>query len=366
MLQIFANASYVAELILKAKADRQNSSPWYTILDEAVSIPLYLEKDVSEDIRSLLARTLGGGSRTVRPATFDFTDISDPKTLLNNAPQGVYFLDIPPEEAHRLQAQYGVIVHSTQEPNEKCPLTEHIMRYNCVKDECTHSWETILSGQVSNSLIICDRYLFQADNNSTWKDGVANIKDILRAVLPPTGFKATYQVLIIYDWATDFGQIVTDLIAFAKQEEESRGYKIKIDLCNINKDENLREDTHDRKIVANYFLLDVTHMVKAFRQEIRNAENEQKECEGSTEHRLALCTQTMYFNSPCPSNIKAGSDVGIDDNILQRYAKILQAYNKKQKERKQEQNQEEVGKKRESHIIFNRLLDQYKEKDLEQ
>lgn len=374
MLKVFISAASLEQIIL----DFPESS-WYYVLQQQQKI--YVD-DTDDSVESVQIFLEAANIATIQGKNYNVEVQEQPAVLLDD-PQGVYFLDIPPEEAHRLQAQYGVIVHSTQEPDEKCPLTGDIGFYELVKGKCGCTWKTMLEGLVSNTLIICDRYLFAWNSNSTWEDGVANIKDILRAVLPPTGFKATYQVLIIYDegcmdknrmdqdpqkqayarqYKDDLKKVKDPkgsdgLISFAKQEGQRRGYNITVHFVGVDNRHYAEyyADTHNRKIVSNYFCLNAAYMLRAFRKETQDRAEEQLEEKSATNEGSALCDQTMTLHVPYLCHLKNGSYVGDMFGTLQRYAKILQAYNDWQKRSFERPS-----------YIFNRLLDQYKEKDLEQ
>lgn len=127
----------------------------------------------------------------------------------------------------------------------------------------------------SNSAIIIDRYLFAFEKigeyKSTYKDGLKNLSRIFEGLLPPK-INARYDILVIF--GADEGLIdrtvtIEDLVdeIYDIVENIDRPYEINVELLAIKKFCSLWADTHDRRIISNYFLIQAPHGFKALKSD---------------------------------------------------------------------------------------------------
>lgn len=125
----------------------------------------------------------------------------------------------------------------------------------------------------SNSAIIIDRYLFSYEKigeyKSTYKDGLRNLKNIFEGLLP-TNINARYDILVIFgadEGLIDRSITVEDLVdeIYDIVEAIDRPYEINVELLAIRKYCSLWADTHDRRIISNYFLIQAPHGFKALK-----------------------------------------------------------------------------------------------------
>ena len=204
----------------------------------------------------------------------------DHSKVLEN-PGSVYILDIKTEEAEALQKDYGVICMSAKR------LDNHIltnlsteMTYEAGEsNNDTCNWRYVLQDFQhipSNTLIICDRYIFQ---NSKLKDNgqgqktecsdaaLDNIHDILDTLLPQT-FKGTYHVLML----TDGNSVIKhDRISSWTNslinKHRLRQYPIEFEVVTFKGGGmNYHEKFHNRRIYSNYYIIRADHKINAFRQ----------------------------------------------------------------------------------------------------
>jgi len=132
----------------------------------------------------------------------------------------------------------------------------------------------------SNSLIFIDRYLFSEDSNGLKsEDGINNVFDILNKILPHTLDKE-YHILLVFDASTlsksplnnnsnanesytPFKRISTQINSLKKRL--NRTYNIVIETVSIDHNCGYYSDTHNRRILSNYFIIRAEHSLKAFR-----------------------------------------------------------------------------------------------------
>ena len=133
-------------------------------------------------------------------------------------------------------------------------------------------WDRILDSVEklpSNALIIIDRYLF-AKRSKDAGDGLVNVKNILRELLPTQFDGGDYHLTVVFDIdakhaSYTFSEIATKLTNIAHQLRPS--YNTMVEVFGIKESCTLYDDSHDRRIVSNYFIVIASHKLAAFNPE---------------------------------------------------------------------------------------------------
>lgn len=195
-----------------------------------------------------------------------------PKLMLKHPSDLYVYTDklIRPDE---VASQYGVLAATNSKKNAKC--LKRGWHYDTVHG-VDYSWREFLekfhSGATppSNSLVIVDRYLFayNSEYKTDYRNGIRNVYDLLSELLPPT-FAGDYQVLIVFDDTAISNNasrnvIVRDLQTIKKNL--GRPYTITVEVLTINDEAKggIYAETHDRRILSNYFSLHASHGFSAF------------------------------------------------------------------------------------------------------
>lgn len=184
----------------------------------------------------------------------------------------IIILNISEEEARRITDTYGIICHSFFANPVANPLFKEAIEKNVEENEQPIGWRALfgLNREVpSNSLVFVDRYLFANDRTITSQDGIDNVYDILNNVLPKS-LGVDYHILIIFDATTlkstegdTFQRISTQLNKLTKRL--NRPYRIIIETLSLDRNTQYYNETHNRRILSNYFILRVDRSLKAFR-----------------------------------------------------------------------------------------------------
>lgn len=205
----------------------------------------------------------------------------NPEKVLTSG-SSVFILDIPSIDAKKISDQYGVLCYSCSDPIEN-PLLTPGWTIDTGDSSIKQEWSSVISntGVPSNYLILADRYLIASEKNKSDKtlnesiqDSYNNIFEILDSVLPKEFSSGVYQVSIICDATTINDKDKDDeLLSFKDIAEQiwkikkklKRQYSFSIELISIDSNNCAYSETHDRKILSNYFIVSATHKLKAFR-----------------------------------------------------------------------------------------------------
>lgn len=308
---------YALSKICKENANKQNieeQSPWYRIivnqnevytniasrladineydnkltqLDNSNSPDVALRKELVTFKR--LAALRKNEQTTVLPCTkvdIDSINPSNPSTLkvVANDPCAVYLLNITPEDAAKIQKEYGVICQSTQkELNDNPLLTGDGVTVNPKKGNGNYGWLRTLKkfkGLPSSGIIINDRNLFSNDEvtyeNGQKKErilGIQNVGEILNCIIPKQYNGGSYHVFICSDITKNDSthvtfELVTNKLEDLRQKLLSSRKKIKIDIelfVFMSQGQVIgHEDTHNRRILSNYYIFTFEHKICAF------------------------------------------------------------------------------------------------------
>lgn len=194
-----------------------------------------------------------------------------PDTIKN--PHAIFLLDIEESQAERISKKYGVICHSFNSSPATNPIFQEGIEKNVEKKEKGRGWHEILPANAvfpSNSLVFVDRYLFSKDSGGiTGQDGINNAYEVLNRILPPQ-LGVDYHILFVFDASTlsmhrgdTFDSISAQLNNLVKRLV--RPYNIVMESVSIDHNDLNYDETHNRHILSNYFIVRVDRSLKAFR-----------------------------------------------------------------------------------------------------
>lgn len=237
-------------------------NPVYLLQKDNV-FDIYLEHIDSEGCNSLIEKVI----------SLSLEQIEDPFAF--------FLLEIDEELAKQIANKYEVICHSFEVNPKDSPIFQEGIEKNLNKDEKNRGWHELLFPDVvkpANTLVFIDRYLFSRDkgdknNKITLEDGIKNIFEILNLSLPKS-CRVDFHVLLVFDGSTlqsneEFSIISTKINKLKKRLD--RPYPIVMEIISISKkyfdygNDSYYRDTHNRRILSNYFLIRAEHSLKAFR-----------------------------------------------------------------------------------------------------
>ena len=186
----------------------------------------------------------------------------------------IILLDISTEEAKNISNTYGIICHPFAIAPIENPLFQSGVEKNVDKNEQPIGWKELFCVDCeipSNSLIFVDRYLFAKESGITSQDGIDNVFDILINVLPKS-LGVDYHILIIFDATTlktsendTFERISNSINKLKKRLSKIYNYKFIIETLSIDSNAKYYNETHNRRVLSNYFIVRVDRSLKAFR-----------------------------------------------------------------------------------------------------
>lgn len=191
--------------------------------------------------------------------------------------QAIYLLDIDKKTAKFISDRYGIICHSIKDDPIECPLFQEGIEKNYDKGEYQKEWKDILINKVTypcNSLIFNDRYLFAFETSDKNNEiAIDNVYDILNNILPEN-LSTEFHILIIFDASKltkpinednnieKFKKISTKINSLKKKL--NRPYPIVIETVSLDSNTLNYQETHNRRVLSNYFILRAEHSLKAF------------------------------------------------------------------------------------------------------
>lgn len=277
MFRVFISASSLEQLCLNEMSrPQQEQSNWFVLLTKQNVI--YLDKDICqgwscEDPLFIFSQSY---EIKLKEASVDYNAALDtnPQDILKH-PHDAFLLDINQAKADAIQSQYGVVCQSTKDLSH-CIMSEAGCHFSLNKGEITHTWSELFADKErvpANSLIIVDRYLFGYESKlrSSYRDGVTNIKQILSSALPDN-VNCNFHVLVIFD-ALSSNDFNFNLDAVAKEFEDykvnvlKRPYPVDIELFSVSSKNLQYSETHNRRILSNYYIVTADHLLKVFRED---------------------------------------------------------------------------------------------------
>lgn len=276
MFKVFISASSLEKMCLdEMDKNWEQQSSWFLILSKQKVV--YLDKNIglqwseSDDFFNdplyIFSESYG---IELQQAEIDFNKSSKEKSsVFLNEPQGAFLLDVDKETAESIQRQYGIICQSTSNL-ASCPLDLEEEKIPLRKGKKSKSWQEIFANVKevpSNALIIIDRYIFSNDGVTDIQDGINNIKNIIKGIIPDH-LSCDYHILILFDsFCSQEGYNLENLAealdAF-KRIELNRDFNIIIELYSITNQCFNYDITHNRKIISNYYKVFADHLFKAF------------------------------------------------------------------------------------------------------
>jgi hypothetical protein len=279
MLSIYTTEEIIASIY---SDDDERHTPWFDFIarlrpdlnvlllpdsdyDDNDYNPLYmLQRDYDLNVKP---------EHPTKPIDEYISQIVNLKPVAINDPGAIYILDISPDEAERISNTYGIICHPFATPAKDCQLFQEGIELSVAAGEPNRSWQQLLDQAVapSNSLVFIDRYLFSNDSRGgiTTTDGIDNVYQLLSRILPQR-LGVDYHVLLIFDATTlrakngeSFQSVSTQLNRL--KNKLARPYRIVIETISITRNNFNYDETHNRRVISNYFTIRVEHSLKAFR-----------------------------------------------------------------------------------------------------
>lgn len=277
MFKVFISASSLERLCIdEMSLPSKEQSSWFVLLTKQDVI--YLDKDICRDWNCEDPLFMFSQSYEIsfKEATEDFNKdlAANPQNILKH-PHDAFLLDLDQTKTDAIQSQYGVVCQSTKDLS-CCIVSETGCHFSLNKDEVAHTWSELFADKErvpANSLIIIDRYIFGYEGNyrSGYRDGVNNIKKILSSALP-NNVNCDFHVLVLFDAKSSTDRYF-NLDTVAKELEDyrvnvlKRPYPIYIELFSVSSKNLQYDETHNRRIISNYYVVTADHLLKAFRRD---------------------------------------------------------------------------------------------------
>lgn len=241
------------------------------IITERFSNKLKEEKDRATQELSYLYKLLKQQPVQVLTAVDSEKLRSHPEDVLKS-PSALYILDITLAEALAIQRHYGVMCLSSENPDISPLIDVNDYFHPSTEKKKFKGWDRVLDSVEklpSNALVIIDRYLF-AKRSKNAGDGLVNVKNILRELLPTQFEGGDYHLTVVFDIdakhaSYTFSEIATKLTNIVRQLRPS--YNTMVEVFGIKESCALYDDSHDRRIVSNYFIVVASHKLAAFNPE---------------------------------------------------------------------------------------------------
>lgn len=283
MLNIFIPQKILEDIIINNMASDtkpEDQNIWFNIFTNQKVIYVSSkeeekeEEDISQEYQEdntlqILSNSYGV---QVKDASQYIKDIPKNHQLVTQYRNGIFLLDISPEDAAKIQQDYGVICQSVQNMDTTVLIDEGL-KYSPEEDDKKYTWYYML-GRISpehipsNHLIMIDRYLFA--NSSKLESTLDNIFYILDAMLPHNELKRPYKVTIFYgeqkegngigisQAAKEVYNIIPDL---------KRPYTINVEVIYLTHICDLYKPFHNRRILTNYTITQLEYRLNALEDE---------------------------------------------------------------------------------------------------
>ena len=264
---------------------------WYEIIKSRNHVRISGEmpidpKEVIKDEPKDAWETLVRDSINIESNSQFVHETMDSLNLTLQHPNDIYIYPGSRQQAESARKCYGTFVLSSSAKSSK-NLKRHWDKEPLAKSE--YSWKEFLNrfhvGEEipSNALIIIDRYLFSPNEGMDYRNGIRNLYAILDELLPKT-FSEDYQILLIFDdtkFATpkkekqltreelkEFNERGLKFVVKAIKLiiKDLRPYIPTIEILTINSEagHEIYSETHDRRIISNYFSISSTRGFSAF------------------------------------------------------------------------------------------------------
>lgn len=274
MFTLYTTESKLTELCLEG-------AEWYDIIRKQRTIYVCNDSDDEEwDLANPTLMALHRSGTSIEVDNELLEDIKEDNSKVMELTNPAYILDFDEQEAKNIEEKHGVIflpVKNTPRPI----LSKRGWEIDTTDENKPKTWDYFLKSNRAtfNSLLIVDRYFFSSEVGETFADSLYNLKAILKALLPSKNIPS-FTVSVIFD------ETKSD---FQLQELATKVNKIKktiigktpftLELISIDSNCYKYEETHDRFIISNYFVINASHKIKAF-----NSQNK------------SLCAQKISFD----------------------------------------------------------------------
>lgn len=289
MFKVFISARALSDIYLKEskRTNKRNQSNWFRILLKqhtlytiGTQIPSEAPDDDDVSDAAILWHLCENENIELAPSDEYLSHIVDqPQTVLEQ-PCGVFYLDISPKVAKRIQEEYGVICQSCKKTFDAKVLAGEGGFYDITKKAPAHQWPTILqpvNAIPSNALCLIDRNLFVYDgqenpySHEVQFSAVENIFGVLNSILPQC-YADSYHVSVLFEYMPlkdsknnvikndheHFKEVCKKV--FERVKDLKRGYSIKLEMIAFKKGKRFYNDiTHDRYILSNYFCVSASN-----------------------------------------------------------------------------------------------------------
>ena len=284
MFTLYTTEDKLTELCLEG-------GEWYDIIRKQKTIYVCNDSDDEEwDVTNPALRDFHLSQKDIKVDNELLKEIKEDNSKVLELVNPAYILDFKAEEANSIEEKYGVIFLPTS--NTPRPvLAKRGWDIDTADNSKPNTWDFFLkSNKVKfNSLVIVDRYFFSSQKGETFEDSLFNLRMILNALLPAKNVHK-FVVSIIFDESES---------DFVMQELATKVNKVKkniigktpftLELISIDSNCHMYEETHDRFIISNYFVINASHKIKAF-----NAQQE------------SLCAQKLTFDYLYSKGIEDG------------------------------------------------------------
>ena len=198
-----------------------------------------------------------------------------PENVLKN-PTALYFLDVSPAEAQRIQTQYGVMCQSSAKPDISSLIDVNDEHTTEERQPLGRGWDSVLDSVErlpANALILTDRYLFR-NTNANYGNGFDNVRSILTELLPRE-LETNYQITIVFDKNSIDKLYTFDTIArrlSAIPAELGYNKPVTVEVLGITDKNDTYYHLHNRRIVSNYFVVKMDYTLAAFNKTVGTSE----------------------------------------------------------------------------------------------
>lgn len=274
MFTIYTTENKLTELCLEG-------DEWYDIIRNQKTIIICNDSDDEEwDVTNTILMNLHRSGISIEVDNTLIEEIKEDNSKVLEIVNPAYILDFKEEDAKAIEDKYGVIFLTTQN-TPKPIISKRGWDIDTTDDSKPKTWEFFLKRNhvKFNSLLIVDRYFFSSQSGESIEDSLFNLRSILNALLPSCNMYK-FTVSIIFDESRSdlsMSELATKVNKVKKTIIGKTPFTL--ELISINNNCYKYEETHDRFVISNYFIINATHKIKAFNYE-----------------KKSLCSQKLFFD----------------------------------------------------------------------
>ncbi len=190
----------------------------------------------------------------------------------SNFPCDIFILDSNKEEAEHVADKAGVAMFASIDEKPECLRKRDVGNVIPTGEDKCDSWEqffikiSAMPVVPSSALIIIDRYFFlKGISKPDYQDGYYNLEHILGSVLPKDLAYPYHVLLVVQQPPSDYDTEIMYKEFDGIRSRLGRPYTIIFELAAIDRNSPVFDNTHDRKIISNYFIGDAGHSFKAYK-----------------------------------------------------------------------------------------------------